>query len=128
MFILSDEGRFLYVSESVSALLGLSQVYLLQTRKTYLKNANITPKIHMFFKIVIIGTHIFDYLYQEDQEELARYFNVNQNKFCGYSNSDESFKIIQLNARFRSTLLRKNNSQMKFSKWRVKIFIFIFIS
>ncbi|XP_039253820.2 uncharacterized protein LOC120330900 [Styela clava] len=51
MFVLNCSGRFLYVSESVSIFLGLSQVEM-------------------------IGSSIFDYTYPDDRNELAVHLSV----------------------------------------------------
>lgn len=56
MFLLSEEAKFLYVSEAVSSLLGLSQV-------------------------VMVGTHLQEYIHPDDYEDIQKYFGINRNKY-----------------------------------------------
>ncbi|CAF0790407.1 unnamed protein product [Brachionus calyciflorus] len=118
LFLLGQDGKFLYVTESVSSILGLSQV-------------------------VMIGTHIFEYIHHDDREEFLKVLGLQTNLKTGtdknlnfldssisdFSNdsfedkmfgtcSGDSGKKVTFTIRFKSTLIKKNNF-IKSSGWRL---------
>lgn len=64
-FALGQDGRFLYISETVSIYLGLSQV---SHQGEVILSSELTE---MIVQVEMTGSSIFDYTHQQDHAELA---------------------------------------------------------
>lgn len=118
LFILSEEAKFIYVSESISSLLGLSQ-------------------------ILMIGTRIKEYIHEEDLNDLYQILGIQLKKCSKHGNLsvliEKLFQILIsflvkmvmspineekkaiFTIRFKSNLSKKNSSLKQFG-WRVTCF------
>ncbi|RNA30315.1 neuronal pas domain [Brachionus plicatilis] len=117
LFLLGHDGKFLYINESVSSMLGLSQV-------------------------AMIGTHIYEYIHPDDRKEFSTILGltkIGKNKAyfdsVGSDYSDENIEVLEenmfenplgingkkisLQIRFKSTLIKKSSSSNKSSGWRL---------
>lgn len=67
-FSLGSDGRFLYISETVSIYLGLSQVYY-HKKEWFIIDINV---IYLYIKVEMTGSSVFDYVHTADHSELAQ--------------------------------------------------------